>query len=103
MAERLIQLTEKEERCRQLAVSVHHVCCSHDSGDGVLLVPDENEVRCLQRGEYIDQFLVIPGLMSADDGGAELADGLAWRACAIDFQVTAPRSVCVPESTASCE
>ena len=71
MAEHLVQLTEKEERCRELTVSVHHVSCGHDAGDSVLLVPDEDKVGCFQRGEYIDQFLVIPGLVSADDGGAE--------------------------------
>ncbi len=83
MAERLIQLTKKEERCCQLAVSVHYVSCGHDAGDSVLLVPDEDEVGCFQRGEYIDQFLVIPGLMSADDGVAETR-GRTGMACLRD-------------------
>src|ERR1035438_2426752 len=71
MAEHLVKLTQKEERRRELTVSVHYVSCGQDAGDSVLLVPNENEVGCFQRGEYIDQFLVIPGLVSADDGGAE--------------------------------
>src|SRR6266567_360507 len=71
MAERLVQLAEKKERCRQLTVSVHHIGCGHDTGDSVLLVPDEDEAGGFQCAEHIDQLLVIPGLVSADDGVRE--------------------------------